>query len=142
MPPQIREAWSPNKEKWLEGVQNGAQRYIDGIQNPRANFKEAALANNAGYKTAMAKALQEDRFAKGMGKVNVDEAIATAVAIGPGAYVAGAAARGDKFQRRVDEIKQRMSAAVSKVRAMPASTDAEREARMLEMVRGARAAAK
>lgn len=142
-PVQIRPPWRPSADRWIEGVNNvGAQRWVAGIQNPRADFKSAALANNEGWKAGVTQAVQEDRFAKGMNTVNVDEAINTAVAVGASGYAAGAAARTAKFQRNVDAIAPRMAAVVEATRRMPAKTDAEREARALSMIRGARAAAR
>jgi len=142
-PIQIRPPWRPQASRWVEGVSGpGASRWVEGIQNPRADFKAAALANNEGWKAGVTAAVQGDRFAKGVQTVNVDEAIATAVAIGGGGYAAGAAARQAKFQRKVDAIAPRMASVVEATRRMPARTDAEREARMLNQVRGAREAAK
>lgn len=140
-PVSIRPPWRPNADTWLQGVTgNGASRWEKGIQNPRADFKAAALANNDGWKAGVQKAVTEDRFAKGMADVSVDEAIATAVAIGGSGYAAGATARKAKFQRKVDAIAPRMAAVVEQTRRMPAKTDADREARALNMIRGARAA--
>lgn len=142
-PVQIRPPWRPQADRWVQGVQSvGAQRWEQGIQNPRADFKAAALANNDGWKAGVNAAVAGDRYAKGVQTVNVDEAIATAVAIGGAGYSAGAAARSAKFQRKVDAIAPRMAAVVEATRRMPARTDQEREARMLNQVRGAREAAK
>ncbi|MGH7752738.1 MAG: hypothetical protein ACREN5_07975 [Gemmatimonadales bacterium] len=142
-PIQIRPPWRPSAERWAQGVSTvGAQRWEQGIQNPRADFKAAALANNDGWKAGVTAAVQGDRFAKGLQGVSVDEAIATAMQIGGAGYAAGAQARATKFQRKVDAIAPRMAAVTEATRRMPARTDAEREARMLNQVRGAREAAK
>lgn len=142
-PIQIRAPWRPSAERWQQGVSTvGAQRWEQGIQNPRADFKAAALANNDGWKAGVTAAVQGDRFAKGIQNVNVDEAIATAMVIGGAGYAAGANARAAKFQRKVDAIAPRMAAVTEATRRMPARTDVEREARMLNQVRGAREAAK
>lgn len=140
-PVQIRPPWRPSSARWVQGVQSvGAQRWEEGIQNPRADFKAAALANNEGWKAGVQAAVAADRFRRGVEGVNVDESIATAVKIGGGGYAAGAAAREAKFQRKVDMIAPRMAAVVEATRRLPARTDAEREARMLNQVRGAREA--
>ncbi|MGH2669586.1 MAG: hypothetical protein ACRDH5_10835 [bacterium] len=140
-PITIRPPWRPDAERWAEGVQaTGAARWERGIQNPRADFKAAALANNDGWKSGVTAAVAGDRFRRGMETVNVDEAIATATERGGANYAAGATARRAKFQRKVDAIAPRMAAVTQKVRGMPARNDAEREARMLEQVRGAREA--
>ncbi|MGH7321148.1 MAG: hypothetical protein ACRELA_16185 [Candidatus Rokuibacteriota bacterium] len=140
-PIQIRPPWRPSKERWQQGVTTvGGQRWVEGVRNPRASFKDAALANNAGWKAGVNQAVQQDRFAKGMQKVDVDEAISIAEQIGPQGYAAGAAARADKFQRRVDEIAPRMAAVTEATRRMPATTLPERIARMVNQVQGSAAA--
>lgn len=142
-PVQTRPPWRPTAEAWVQGVQSvGTTRYAAGVRNPRRNFKSATLANNAGWKAGVQQAVTEDRFAKGMGAVNVDEAIETAATTGAATYASGASARSAKYQRKVDALAARMGAVVEQVRAMPATTDAEREQRMLKMVQGARAAAR
>jgi hypothetical protein len=142
MPPTIRAPWDPNPDKWEQGVTQNAGRWEQGIQNPRANFKDEAIKANGAWKNGVAEAAREDRFAKGMANVNPDDAIQTALTIGAAGYAQGAVARKSKFQKNTDAIKAKMSQAVQTVRAMPASTDQEREARMLAMTRGAKNAAK
>lgn len=141
-PIQVRAPWKPDQKAWLDGVNGvGGQRWVAGIQNPRAEFKSAALRNNEGWKAGVQKAVAEDKFKKGMEGVDVEAAIETAVKIGASGYQAGAAARADKFQKNTDAIAAKMGAVVQGVRGMPAKTDADREARMLAMVRGAKKAA-
>lgn len=140
--PTLRPAWKPDKDKWLKGVEAvGVDRYREGVQNPRANFKDAALANKEGWKKGVQEAITNGTYEKGLAKVNVDEAIQTAATLGADSLAAGARARQDKFQRNVDAIAGKMSAVTEAVRKMPATTAQEREARMIAQVRGARDAA-
>lgn len=128
--------------RWKEGVSNGAQHWVEGIAKPRSNFKTAALKNKDAWKAGMTKAIAEDAYAKGMNNVDEDEALKIAQTVGAQGYSAGALARGDKHLRIMGKVAPLMTAAVDAVRAKPAVTDADRESRMLEMVRAARAVGK
>jgi hypothetical protein len=128
--------------RWKEGVTNGAQHWVEGIAKPRANFKTAALKNKDAWKASMTAAIAQDAYAKGMNNVDEDEALKIAQTVGAQGYSAGALARGDKHMRIMGKVAPLMTAAVDAVRAKPAVTDADRESRMLEMVRAARAVGK
>lgn len=124
--------------RWKEGVSQAGERWVEGIQNPRQDFKAAALKANPAYKAGIQKALTEDSWAKGMAAVDPQEAIATAVQVGASGYAQGALARAPKHERVMGRVAPLMSQAVTTVRAMPANTDAEREARAIAMIRGGR----
>ncbi len=144
-PVQIRPAFPSASEmtsRWVQGIDASGDNYVRGVQAPRANFKVAALANKDAWKQGVNKAVAEDAFAKGMSNVNEDEAIATAVAIGSGGWAAGAKARQSKHTRIMGKVAPLMAAAVDTVRRKPAVTDADREARAVEMIRAARAVGK
>jgi hypothetical protein len=124
--------------KWKEGVQNAGEHWVDGIQNPRADFKAEAIKANPAYKAGVQKAIAEDAWVKGMQNTDPNEAIATAVAVGASGYVAGALARGAKHERVMARVVPLMTAAVNTVRSMPAVTDADRENRAVAMIREGR----
>ncbi len=124
--------------RWKEGVQQAGEKWVEGIQNPRADAKQEAIKANATYKASMAKSIAEDRFLKGVQASDPNEAIATAVAVGASGYTQGALARGAKHERIMGKVAPLMASAVGAVRAMPAVTDADREARAIAMIRGGR----
>ncbi len=128
--------------RWQQGVTNNAQRWVEGVQRPRANFKVEAIRNNAGWKTGVTAAVQADSFVKAMGQVQEDEAIATAVAVGADGFVRGANARAAKHTRKMERLVPAMASAITQVRGMPSATEGDREARAVAMIRGARAAGK
>jgi hypothetical protein len=128
--------------RWTAGIQAKAQNWVDGIQNPRRNFKEAALANKDRWKTGVTQAVTNDSYAKGMQAVDDNQAIATAVAIGASGYQSGALARAPKFTAKMNKWVPLAQAAVNAVRAKPAVTDADKENRAVEMIRAFRAAGK
>ncbi len=142
-PIQTRAPWAPNPDTWLQGVQaTGGTRWEHGIQNPRRDFKSAALASNDAWKNGVTAAVAADRYAKGINGVNVDQAIATALKIGGQGYTSGAAARKDKFAAKVGALQAAMGAVVQRVRGMPNSTLDQRIGRVTEIIRGFHAAGK
>lgn len=126
-------AWA---ESWATGIQRNADRWLAGIQSPRASFKDAAIAKKAAWVNAIQAAIQADHYGKGMAAVNVDAAIATAVSVGSGGFTAGAQLRKAKFMQRMDSIRAAFTTLVQQVRALPAGTPQEREQRALTMMRG------
>ncbi len=128
--------------RWQQGISANKQRWLEGVQRPRANFRTEAIRNNAGWKAGVTAAVQADSFAKGMAAVAEDEAIATAVAVGADGFERGALARGPKHTRKMERLVPAMASAINQVRQLPAATEGDREARAVAMIRGARAAGK
>jgi hypothetical protein len=140
-PVQIRPAFpdaAAFTERLLAGVQANAARYAEGVRRPRSNFKERARASVQAWTNGVQAAVQRNAFAAGVEKINEDEAIETAATLGAQSYVPGVTGRRAKIQRIMTEVAPAMAAAVQTVRAMPANTDAEREARATAMIRAAR----
>ncbi len=141
-PVQIRPAFpdaATFTKRLTDGVSANAGRYAEGVRAPRRNFLEAAKASNGAWKAGVQAAVAGDRFLGGLNKVNADEAIETAATLGAATYVQGVTGRAPKIQRIMTEVAPMMAAAVSTARALPADTDAQREARAIAMIRGARA---
>lgn len=120
----------------ITNARNAASKWERKIQTPRASFKEAGLAAKGKHKQKTMEALQEDRYAKGMQRVNEDEAIQTALAVGGTGYAAGISAREAKIRRVFGELQPRFTALARSIRAMKQDTDADREARLLAARRG------
>jgi hypothetical protein len=128
--------------RWAEGVQRNADRWLTGIQNPRANFRDAAIQKKGAWANKLQAAIAGDFYAKGMAKVNVDQAIDTAVKIGASGFATGAGLRQPKFEARMKDIAQPFAALTATVRQMPAATDADNDNRALAMIKGLRAIGK
>lgn len=128
--------------RWKEGIDASGDHWIEGVRSPRANFKTAAIAQKEAWKAGITKAVADDAFAKGMQGVNEDEAIAIAEAVGSDGFKRGATARANKHLRVAGKLSPLMAAAVTAVRSRPAVTDADRETRAVEMIRGARGVGK
>lgn len=122
--------------KWLKNTLGNAQEWVEGVQRPSRDFKEAALQAAGKHKAKTQEALNEDRFAKAMRKVNVDEAIATAVAVGASGFAGAVQAKANKQARVAQDLQPRQAALKQAIMAMPQDTDQQREARMLAARRG------
>jgi len=141
-PVQIRPAFpdaATFTKRLTDGVSANAGRYAEGVRAPRRNFLEAAKASNGAWKAGVQAAVAGDRFLGGLNKVNADEAIETAATLGAQSYVPGVTGRAAKIQRIMTEVSPMMAAAVASARALPADSDAQREARAIAMIRAARA---
>jgi len=124
--------------RMISGAQNAASRWEDGIQNPRRSFKTAALAAAEKHKARTLEALNENRFAKGMSQVNEDAAIATALAVGGASIAQGMQARETKIRQRMGKYFGLLSPHMDKVNALPTTTSADSEKKMLENLKGMR----
>lgn len=132
----------PSADRWaskqIANAVAGAQNWVEGVQRPSADFKAAGLAAAGKWKARTQEAINGDRFAKGLGKVNVDEAISTAVAVGAAGFSAGIQARESKIRRVVADLQPRVAAVKAAVDAMPQDTEAQRDNRALAAIKGMR----
>jgi len=118
--------------KYGTKVAAAAGDYVTGVQNPKRDFKQAALAANGKYKDRMQKAIQQDSFAKAMANVDSASAIALAVSDGGAAYTAGAAKRQAKVLAAYTKLAPKLGAVSQAIQAMPQDTDAQRAQRLLK----------
>ncbi len=118
-------------DKYARKTAAAAADWVEGVQNPKASFKESAIRAKGKWASRTQEAIQQDKFAKGMAAVNEQEAIATATGDGGSAYVAGIQKRLPKVQRAFDRLAPMLGAVSQTVRAMPQDTDAQREQRLL-----------
>ena len=119
-------------EKMLRNVARSAQDYVQGMQNPKADFKQAALAANGKYKDSMLLAVQEDRFQKGMQGVDSAAAIATATSDNGAAFTSGVAKRKDKIAAAMQRLAPKLGAVSAAVRQLPQNTPEDRMQRMIK----------
>jgi hypothetical protein len=125
----------PEASDWAASMQAGAaaagEKWKAGVLNPRRNPKEEALKANASYKNGVQAALAEDRYAKGVATINLDEMAETVTALGGGVFTAGVAARKGKIERKIGQMRPLVVAAVNAVHALPKDTRDQRRARVL-----------
>jgi len=119
-------------EKYMRKTGAAAGDWVSGMQNPKASFKQAAIAAKGKWANRTTEAIQQDRFARGMAQVDEAEAIATATSDGGSAYTAGIQKRAPKVQRAFARLAPMLGAVSQTIRAMPQDTDAQREQRLLQ----------
>lgn len=84
-------------EKWNRNAGAATPSYIDGVQNPRADWKTATTAGAANYAAATTKAIQEKRFEKGVSRSSTDKQIQNSVQKGSQRYGEGIALAGPDY---------------------------------------------
>jgi hypothetical protein len=125
--------------KMIERIQNAGQAWEQGIQNPRRSPTAAMKAANGKWKDRVTRAVQNDTWNKAISRLSDDQIAAQAKAVGGSALVAGVNARKQKIMDAIARLQPKVTAVVTRVQSMPQDTDQQREARMLENLRGMRA---
>lgn len=133
--PRVPEA-DAMAEKLVTNAEAAAERWLANVQKPKRNPVEAAKAANTKYKNKLQEALREDRYLKGLDKVDVDEMMQVIVARGSAAYSSGIRARAAKVTRVFAELRPLVVALTAKLDAMPTDTSEQREAKMIAAKRG------
>jgi hypothetical protein len=135
----------PTPEEWsklqIEGASNNAAKWLARTTHPKKNFKEEALkaSSAARYHDSMQKVLAQKTWEGGMSLVNESEAMAIIEKRGSGVYSAGVSDRKAKIERVVKELHADRLALAVTIDNLPTTTDAEREARMIQNKRGLQA---
>lgn len=125
--------------KYKRKVSQAAPDWVAGMRNPKADFKTAAMAAAGKWASGVQDAMTNDRFRRGMGKVDVQEAINTATSDNGAAYTAGAAKRQAKVERVFQVLMPALGAISQQIRQLPQDTPQDREQRMVENLRRMRA---
>jgi len=125
----------------VAGVQANAEKWLKRVTKPKKNFKEEALKPQSveRYKESMRKVIAEDRHKGGMELVDEAEAIATIQAGGSSIYSSGVARRKPKILRVAKELDSDRLALAAIIDEKPVATDTDREAKMIDNVRGLKA---
>lgn len=133
--PRVPEAadWA---DKQTANAEAASELWLKNVQRPKKNPIAAALKANTKYKAKMQESIAQDKFAKGLQKVDEDEMYAIIAARGSESFRSGVAARAVKVKRVVGDLRNRVVALTSALDAMPVDTDAQREAKMLAAKRG------
>jgi hypothetical protein len=135
--PRVPEA-ADIASKMVSGAVAAGERWLKNVQSPRKNPIEAARAAKGRWRTRVTEAAANDAFDKGLAKVNVDEMMETVRKRGAGAFTQGVQDRQAKITRVVGEMRPMILALANTLDAMPADTDAQREAKAVAAIRGMR----
>lgn len=128
------EEWVSKQIRTLEAV--GEQNYRAGITRPRKNPIQAGIEAQGKYEAKMRDPAVLARRKTALEKTNMDEWAAMAERIGAGRLVAGVTERRYKVERFVAAYVPKLATHLREIDALPAITDADRERRMLENLRG------
>lgn len=123
-------------KKMLERSANAGQDWLDGVKNPSRDPAQAAVKAAPKWKQKMQDAIASGKWEKKMAKVNGAEIAAAAERAGPSAYTQGIANRSEKITRVIADLQPRVSALQNKINSLPDVTDADREKKMIENMRG------
>lgn len=92
--------------KWSTNAGNATQSYVEGVQNPKEDWKQATLAAADNYKQSVIKAANDGRFTKGVNRTSTDEQIQASVQKGTDRFSAGVALAGPDFAEAIAPVLQ------------------------------------
>ncbi|RLG80367.1 MAG: hypothetical protein DRO40_11330 [Thermoprotei archaeon] len=129
--------WKKRQLETLRAV--GRTNYIQGISAPKADPIERAKATDPKWKANLRKAMEEDRRLHALEKTSMNEWYKYAHDIGADKLVDGVIKREAKVSAFIQAWHPLLTEHLAKIDALPEETDADREKRMLENLRGLKA---
>ena len=129
--------WRKRQLETLKAV--GQRNYSQGIERPKKDPIEAAINAEEKWAERIREAIEKGSRKKALQATNMTEWFNYASSIGAGRLVEGVTKREAKVDRFVKAWQPILMDHVAKIDAMPAVTDADMEARMLENLRGLKA---
>lgn len=129
-------------ERWLDKqlarVRVAGDDFRAGVEAVTVNPAEKALAANAKRVAKLQESIAKKTWETRMAKVSLDDWKRKAAGIGADRFIPGVEANIDKIEAFIRAFQPKLESLTSSVKAMPDTTDAERDARVLAMVRGLR----
>lgn len=122
-------------EKYLRNTAAATSDYVRGVQNPRRDPKEAALAAVGKWRDGVQRAIQQDRFRRGVAAYDVAAARQAATSDNGSAYAAGIQKRADKVRNAFGRLVPLLSSVSQSVQALPQDNEQQREQRMVTNLR-------
>ncbi len=129
--------WKKRQIETLKSV--GARNYAQGISMPKKDPIEAGIQAQARYEEQMKKDEVLKRREAALKATNINEWYAYASDLGTNRLVEGVVKREKKVDKFVKGWQPLLLDHVSKIDELPDVTDADREERMLENLRGLKA---
>ncbi len=141
-PPTVQRL--PTAEQWvgkqLRNLQAvGEQNYREGITRPKKDPIQAGIAAQGAYEAKMRDPAVLKRREAGLRRTNSDEWASMSERVGAGRLVQGVTERQFKVERAVGALVGKLSTHLQRIDSMPNVTDADRERRMVENLRGLKA---
>jgi len=128
--------WVEKQLRNLSAV--GEQNYREGITRPKKDPIQAGIAAQPAYEAKMRDPAVLARREAGLRRTNIDEWAFLAETLGAPRLVQGVVQRRGKVERAVTSLHSFLSQHLQRIDAMPNVTDADRERRMVENLRGLR----
>ena len=90
--------------KWTSKVAGAQQDYIDGVNNPKADWATETTKAEGRYKEGVQRAAAEGRFGKGVSSAGTDKWKKGATGKGPGRWVEGVGQAEDEYRQGMGEV--------------------------------------
>jgi len=129
-------------EKWVEKqlarVRVAGGDFKDGVNAVTESPAAKALAANAKRVAKLQESIAKKTWEAKMSKVSLEDWKSKASTIGADRFISGVEANVDKIEKFVRSFQPKLSSLAASVNAMPETSEAERDNRVLAMVRGLR----
>ena len=129
-------------ERWLDKqlarVRVAGEDYRSGVEAVTVNPAEKALAANAKRVAKLRESIEKKTWERKMAKVSLDDWKRKASTLGAERFIPGVEANVDKIESFIRGFQPKLESLTASVKAMPETTEAERDARVIAMVRGLR----
>lgn len=129
------DAWAT---KLLNRVKNAAADWEQGVQNPRRSPTAAMKAANGKWKANVQRAVTNDSYNKAVSTLTDSAIAAAAKAAGGQRFVDGVTSREPKVRAAIVKLQPKVQALSARIQGLPQDSDANREQRMIENLRGMR----
>ena len=131
------EDWAAKQIRGVQAV--GKVNYEQGVQNPRKSPIQASIDAQGRYEEQMRKPEVLARRVTNLRKSSDDEWLDGSIKLGANRLVEGVTAREAKIRTRIQSLQAKVAAHVQTIDRMPNATDADRQNRMVENLKGMRA---
>ena len=126
--------------KMVAGVQAvGQTNYSYGIKHPRKDPIAEGVKAQPKYEAKMRDPAVLRRRAESLAKVTVADWAAMTESVGVQSYVQGVVGRRPKVEKAIGALQPLLANALNAIDAMPSTTDGEREAKAVAMIRALKA---
>lgn len=98
--PRVKSA-SESAAKWAERAGNASGEYAQGVQNPKADWKDATVAAADAYKQGVQASIAKGSFARGVTKAGSEKQINNSLSKGVGRYSTGVAIAQNDYEAGV-----------------------------------------
>ena len=138
-PPAVKRLLDPTEwvDKAVRGMEaTGRANYEAGIRSPKKDPIKAGIDAQGKYENEMKKPEVLKRREDGLRATSMEEWASMAETVGAENLVRGYTSRRPKLERRIGKLQPLLASHLTKIDALPNVTDADREKRMIENLRG------